>query len=262
MQASCTAAHNEEIEMPPTLEAQRNALEGSRVRLAALVGGLSPDDIRSQAYPSEWKVADVLSHLGSGAVITKGRLDGDVDMQAVWDEWNAKDPDQQAADALVADAAFLDRLGRLTEEEAAALRFAMGPFDLDLITFLGLRLNEHVVHSWDVAVTFDPAATIPADAAASVVDALAMVAGFAGKPTGAARRYTVATTDPARVFTLELSADGITLSPADGGSSPDITLPSDAFIRLVYGRLSPEHTPDVDDPAGVLDELREAFPGF
>ena len=48
-------------------------------------------------------MADVLSHLGSGGTIMRLRLDGEVDMQAIWDEWNAKDPDAQAADALLAD---------------------------------------------------------------------------------------------------------------------------------------------------------------
>ena len=41
------------------------------------------------------------------------------------------------------------------------MRFAMGPMELDLLTFLGMRLNEHSLHTWDVAVTFDASATLP-----------------------------------------------------------------------------------------------------
>ena len=39
--------------------------------------------------------------------------------------------------------------------------------------------------------------------------------------------------------------------------------PAEAFLRLVYGRLDPDHTPAVDlDAADVtLDELRRTFPG-
>ena len=76
-------------------------LDASAQRLADQVEQLTPEQVRQQAYPTEWTVADVLSHLGSGATIMRLRLDGDVDMQAVWDEWNAKDPDAQAADSLV-----------------------------------------------------------------------------------------------------------------------------------------------------------------
>ena len=49
------------------------ALGASVDRLAALVRSLTPEQLRQQAYPSEWTVADVLSHLGSGAVLTKAR---------------------------------------------------------------------------------------------------------------------------------------------------------------------------------------------
>jgi hypothetical protein len=43
---------------------------------------------------------------------------------------------------------------------------------------------------------------------------------------------------------------------------PDLELPSEAFIRLVYGRLDPAHTPEVSGRPTVLEELRRAFPGF
>ncbi len=114
--------------------AQLRSLTVSVDHLAAIVRGLTPEQLRQQAYPSEWTVADVLSHLGSGAVLTTQRLDDavDLDPQSVWDDWNAKDPEAQAADALEADAALLARLTAITPDEAAALRFAMGPMEVDL----------------------------------------------------------------------------------------------------------------------------------
>jgi uncharacterized protein (TIGR03083 family) len=222
---------------------------------------LTAEQVRQAAYPTEWTVADVLSHLGSGAEITRLRFDGEVDPQPIWDEWNAKDPDAQAADALLADAALQLRLAELTAADAATLRFAMGPMELDLVTYLGLRLNEHALHTWDVAVTFDPAATVPADEAALVVDTLGMMARFAGKPTGADRDITLRTTAPARQFQIGLRPDGVALSPHDAADEPDLELPADALIRLVFGRLDPDHSPAVDNEAD-LNELRRAFPGF
>src|SRR5437899_4668506 len=97
-------------------------LKASIARLRQLVGSLGHDQLRAQAYPSEWTVADVLSHRGSGAVISSLRIDqalgGDeVVPQPIWDEWNAKDPEAKASDCLRADQAFLERLDALTDEE-------------------------------------------------------------------------------------------------------------------------------------------------
>jgi hypothetical protein len=40
----------------------------------------------------------------------------------------------------------------------------------------------------------------------------------------------------------------------------DSELPAEAFVRLVYGRLAPEHTPPGEHGA-ALDVLRRVFPG-
>jgi uncharacterized protein (TIGR03083 family) len=249
-------------QLDPELQVVLDVLSASVDRLADVVRPLSPEQVRQQAYPTEWTVANVLSHLGSGATITRQRLDGEVDPQPIWDEWNAKDPDTQAADALRADAALQRRLAAISPEEATNLRFAMGPIELDLISFLKMRVSEHSLHTWDIAVTFDPAATVPPDAAAVVIDMLAMVAGFAGKPTGADRSLTIATTEPERRFELNLRPDSVALSPSEFVSSPDIELSSDALIRLVYGRLDPDHSLVLQTGAEDLEELRNTFPGF
>jgi uncharacterized protein (TIGR03083 family) len=253
-----TSQHAEQTQ----LQARINVLAGSVERLAALVQSLTPEQLRQQAYPTEWTVADVLSHLGSGAVITRAGIDGNVDPQVIWDEWNAKDPEAQAADALRADADLQQRLTALTPEEAAGLHFAMGPREVDLIMMLGLRISEHALHTWDIAVTFDRTATVPPEAAEVIVDNLAMIASFAGKPTGSVRSVKIRTSRPNRQFEVALRADGVALSPTLEGGSPDLELSSDALIRLVYGRLDPDHSPVLEVGAVELDQLRQAFPGF
>jgi uncharacterized protein (TIGR03083 family) len=246
------------------LESLVSVLGSSVERLAGVVEPLTPAQVRQQAYPTEWTVADVLSHVGSGAVITRLRLDGEVDMQAVWDEWNAKDPDAQAADALRADAELQARLATLTAEDQDRMHFAMGPMELDLLTYLGLRLNEHSLHTWDVAVVFDAGVTLPDDEAALIVDTLPMMARFAGKPTGADNDVTIRTTSPSRTFTLALRPDAVGLSSSDTDTEgeADLELPADALIRLVFGRLDPDHSPATAASAPDLDELRQVFPGF
>jgi uncharacterized protein (TIGR03083 family) len=244
------------------LTARRKGLADSAERLRRLVESLSPDQLRQRAYPSEWTIADVLSHMGSGAVITRGRIDGEVDAQAIWDEWNAKTPEAQAADALLADRELLERLASLSTEDEERLKFPMGPMELDLATFLGLRVNEHVVHTWDVAVAVDPLATIPEDAAELVVDNLSMIGRFAGKPTGSERTISVRTTAPTRSFVIELRPDSVALSADGETDSPDLEIPAEAFVRLVYGRLDADHTPTIGGDEATVDELRRAFPGF
>jgi uncharacterized protein (TIGR03083 family) len=244
------------------LQTQRAVLTASAERLAALVAPLSAEELRRQAYPTEWSVADVLSHLGSGAVILRRRLDGDVDAQAVWNEWNAKEPEAQAGDARAADRALLDRLAALTPDEEAQIRLAMGPVELDLTTFLGLRVNEHALHTWDVAVTIDATATVPEAAAALMVDTLPMMTRFVGKPTGADRDITIRTDSPTGHFIVALRPDGVTLSPGDPVERPDLELTADALVRLVFGRLDPDHTPTMKGSPSDLEELRRAFPGF
>jgi hypothetical protein len=126
-------------------------------------------------------------------------------------------------------------------------------------------LNEHALHTWDVEVVLDPNATVPAAAAACVVDNLGMIVRFTGKPTGTERTVEVHTVDPARDFTLAIGADAVTLGPSEAPTMPnrvsaDLELPAEALVRLVYGRLDPAHTPPVRGDID-LDELRRAFPG-
>jgi uncharacterized protein (TIGR03083 family) len=243
-------------------------LQASAARLRRIVEGLHSEQLRLPAYPSEWSIADVLSHVGAGAVIMGMRLDtalgagalADDFPQAIWDEWNVKTPDEKAADALTADHALVARLGSIIGDGSAPVRVSLGPIELDFDTFVGLRLNEHVLHTWDIEVALEPTAIVPADAARFVVDNLAMIVGFVGKPTGVVHDVHIRTTDPAREFTLSLRAKTDSLSPATNTAAPDLELPAEALVRLVYGRLDADHMPTVRGDAD-LAELRRAFPG-
>ena len=245
-----------------------DVLRASVERLRGIVEELNPTQLEMPAYPTKWTIADVLSHLGSGAVVLQRRLDDAVAgsatpsdfTQPIWDAWNAKSAQAQAADALVADRAFVDRLGSLAADERARFHFAMGPMNFDFAGFVGLRLNEHALHTWDIEVSLDPDASVAPDATRLVVDNLQMVARFTGKPTGSEHLVTVRTGGPRRDFTITLGADAVSLEPSDPVHEPDLEIPTEAFIRLVYGRLDPEHTPPTRGPAD-LDELRRAFPG-
>ena len=245
-----------------------SALRASTVRLRAIVEGFEPDRLVTSAYPAEWSCADVLSHLGSAAVIMQAHLDAglagatlpDDFAQTVWDEWNAECPEAKAADALATDRAFLDRVDSLDASERARASVTMGPVTFDLAGLVRARLGEHALHTWDIEVVVDPNATVPADAAGFVVDNLAMIVHYVGRPTGTEHDVAIRTFDPARDFTLSFGTDGLTLTASETGHAPDLELPAEALYRLVYGRLDPDHTPPVRG-AGLLEELRRALPG-
>jgi uncharacterized protein (TIGR03083 family) len=246
------------------------AVRASHDRLAVLVAGLDADGLRTRSYDTDWSVADVLSHLGSGAEIfdllveagtTGGAPPAPEAFQAIWATWNARSPEDQAAQSVAANEALVSRIESLTPAERAAFAVTLfGPAPLDLAGFLGMRLSEHAVHTWDVAVTFDPAARVAPDAVDLLVDGLPQTAGFTAKQAQAPVTVAVTTTGPDRVFTLDTGGVSLVPGPGPAGTTASIDLPAEAFLRLVFGRL--------DDAAGVtaagvtVPELKEVFPGF
>jgi uncharacterized protein (TIGR03083 family) len=248
------------------------ALRASHDRLRALAGPFGSDDVRRHAYPSEWSIAQVLSHLGSGAQIMSLIVEAGVAgaespareaYQAIWDEWNAKDADAQAADGLAADGELVARIESLRGPEHAGTRFQIWVGEVDLAGLAASRLFEHALHSWDVAVALDPDARVFPDAVELIVDGgLGLLVGFAAKAGGRTDRIHIVTTDPDREFALTLG-ERSTLDTWDGGeASGTVRLPAEALVRLFYGRLDADHTPAVEADGITLDELRAVFPGF
>jgi hypothetical protein len=127
-----------------------------------------------------------------------------------------------------------------------------------------MRLAEHAVHSWDIAVAHDAAATLPEDAARLIADNLERVVGWGGKPSDQRASVEVHTVSPERAYHLDLGPSGTALSPSlDDTDAATLSLPAEAFVRLVYGRLDADHTPSSVVADGVeLGLLRQVFQGL
>jgi uncharacterized protein (TIGR03083 family) len=245
------------------------ALHNSVAHLNDVIEKVGPDKYESSAYPTEWSIADTMSHIGSGAVIAGQNLSNIVSgsepdptfNQSTWDEWNAKAPAAQVADALAANSKLLDELQMLDEAARDAFEFSMGPFKFDFGGFVGMRLNEQALHTWDIEVTYDASAVLAEDAAGVMLKNVPIFVGFASKPTGEVIDLHVNTTSPDHHYVLSFKEDSVKLEDNEHGGHVDVELPSESFVRLVAGRLDPKHT-----PRGVesehLDMLRTAFPGF
>jgi uncharacterized protein (TIGR03083 family) len=251
--------------VPDALEPLRQ----STLSLASAVEGLNEVELTRPAYPTQWTIADTLSHLGSGAVIFEHRLNDVLAdkptapdyFNSVWDEWNAKTPEAQAKDVVTVDGASIARLDELTDADRERVRVAFGPFEVGYEGYVALRLSEHALHTWDVKVVLDPTSVVAPDAVDVLVDNLATIAQFASKPSEVERTYVVRTSDPERTFAVEVTSEKVTLTTSDADEF-DVTLPAEAFVRLVYGRLDPDHTPDGITGDLELDELRKVFAGF
>jgi len=247
------------------------ALRHSHETLQAVAGPLGAGQLERRSYASQWSIAQVLSHLGSQAEIFSLLLDAGLAGQdppgqdafpPIWEAWNAKSPDNQAADALRADQAVTVRLESLDDTQRERLHLHAFGMDLDTTGLARIRLGEHAVHTWDIAVVLDPAATVAPDAVVLLVDTLGQLVTWTAKPRGQRRRLRVSTSSPVRHYMLDIG-ETVTLMPTEGNSiRPELALPAEAFVRLVYGRLDPAHTPPVEATRVDLDELRQVFPGF
>jgi uncharacterized protein (TIGR03083 family) len=252
-------------------------LRRSHERLDGLVRPLTPEQIRGQSYCTDWQIAQVLSHLGSGAEIAmlmlpgalgEGEPAGPEAFQPVWDVWNAKTPDEQAADALTADERHVKALEQLTDEQLSRVRLSFFGMELDAVGLIRLRLSEHVMHTWDIAVRQDPAATLDPEAVALLIDNVPQfLAPRLGRAPSEPFAVRIRTTEPERDYLLATGDNDVMMTdwPDDGTDAPvgEVSMPAEALLRLAYGRLDPAHTPaSVTGDPGDLDKLRAVFPGF
>src|SRR5438477_2978180 len=203
-----------------------SALRHSHDRLRASVEPLGPDQLAQRSYPSEWTIAQVLSHLGSqaeifGLILAAGLAGqeppGPEEFPPIWDTWNAKEPQAQATDALRADQATLERLESMDAGERERLHLKLFGMDIDAAGFARPRVRGPAVHTWDVLVALDPAATLAPDAVALLIDMVDQITGRSAKPDGKQRTVRVSTTDPERQFILT-TGDEVVLAPSDAGA--------------------------------------------
>jgi uncharacterized protein (TIGR03083 family) len=214
---------------------------------------LGTAQLEQRSYASEWSIAQVLSHIGSGSEIFGLFLDAGLSgasapgadvFAPIWERWNAKSPKEQATDALASDGALLARFESLDEAQLERVHLEMWGTVRDVAELAKMRLSEHAMHTWDIAVALDPTATVTPDAIDLLVDMLEPLAGRY-KPDGNERQLKVTTTAPQRQFTIE-TGEAVALRPFEPGDYPaELDIPAEAFVRGVE-----------------LDELRAVFVGF
>lgn len=243
----------------------------SHDEVTAQVSGFKEGDLLRMSGAIEWNVAQVLSHLGSSSEIAVSALrTGSPDreaMAALWARWDAMAPDVQATQFVRAEEELVAALEALDDESLVTRRIDMGfmPAPVDVMTFLAFRLSEVGLHRWDVDVAFRPDATVATHLVPLLVNGIPPMAPMLARPNGARGTIKFELADLDRTMYLRLAGDRAGMTEGRG-DEPDtvVRLPAESFVRLMNGRLRPEHTPSSVLVEGQypLDEVRRFFPGY
>jgi uncharacterized protein (TIGR03083 family) len=251
------------------------ALRAGYDGLADLVKKLSDEELAGPSAATEWDIAQVLSHLGSGAEIMGATVhaaldgqpgpDGDFN-QSVWARWNASSRREQADGFLEQNEKLIALFESLDADQRANLRLDLSylPAPVDVATIGRGRLSEFTLHSWDVRSALDPQATLAPEAVPELLQSSGNLLAWISKPAalnGLTADLLVATTEPTAEITLHLT-DPVSIElGAIGQPDGTLTIPAEAWLRLVSGRLRTAGTVSVTGPVS-LETLREVFPGY
>jgi uncharacterized protein (TIGR03083 family) len=260
--------------MTELLDASIAAMRTNHDQLVDLVGTASAEDLRRTSGATDWTVADVLSHLGSGSELWLVRLRaaiegvevGELDNHAVWDRWNAMTPEQQAGSFVDAEAALVETLESLDAGQRRDLLVDLGfsPAPSPLSHVVGMRLVEVANHAWDARAGLDAQAALEPSSATLTLQGfageLAFMLGFSTKPTELSEPTVVV----ADGFTVRIDEAVSVVEGEAQDATATFTGPRESVVRLLSGRLRPERTPDAVEVSGnvSLEDLRKVFPGY
>ena len=252
-------------------------LRSGHDQLAGYVANLGEKELTAPSGAQDWDVSHVLSHLGSGAEIAQATLERALSgagsppegfNPSVWARWDAMGPAEHRDGFVEANRRLVERYEGLDAATRDDLRIDLGylPAPVSVADAVRMRLVEFTLHTWDVRVGADPAATLAPEAVPEVMDGIAGLLGWVAKPAALDGRHAhlaVELTDPVRSFGLRLGDSAEITGPPEHPSGV-LRAPAEAWLRLVAGRLRPAWTPDevqVTGPVSLAD-LRRVFPGY
>lgn len=178
-------------------------------------------------------------------------------------------PRERAHQYVLADSALVEWYEALSEAQRTDLQIDLGflPTPVSVAVAGRMRLSEATLHSWDARVAFDETAVLGAEATSALLHGEPDLIGWTAKPQaldGGTLDLHVTTVEPASNFTLHIADRVEVVQHQSGPVDGSLTLPAESWLRLVAGRLTPEHTPAVLQTTGAADLalLRRDFPGY
>jgi uncharacterized protein (TIGR03083 family) len=262
----------------------RRIADLSRAEYEGLVGYLEqlPDEAwTEQSACSDWQVYQAVSHIGSQPAIHVGMIQAGLrgappqtneDRQAIWGRFDAMAPLEVLPAFKANNDAFVALVDSLSETELGGSMPWIGGRTAPVAEVLASRLNEQVLHVWDVKWARDKGVRLTA---AAVPDLLALnltpfrLGGMA-KPAQApglvGKTIQFVLSDPDGAVALKVAEDGVQATPGKVESA-DLTaeLSSEELVRLVWGRYDVAEGVRsgrlrLSDPS-LADALQALFPG-
>lgn len=250
-----------------------SALGDAHERLALIVNDLSPDDMNFQSYEKDHTITQLLCHLGAGAetglaafrAAARGLPPPSPDvLNAIRKVWANRAPEHVASEVLAADEQYIRFLENMPDDELVALRIFLYIRKVGIVPVVRPRLGELAIHAWDIETVYEPATLVAADAVDLLVRDLAELPPWFGKPQGRNFRVQVTTESPECHFVIDVNERVTVVSGKPAGAvDGHLIMPAEALVRLVFARLDPERTPEVEAVGEVsLDDVRAIFPGY
>ncbi len=263
-------------------------------QLSGFLAGLDAAGWAQDSACDGWTVADVVAHLAQGSggsataiararagdssppegqrVLNQGERASAMTAERAVDFRRGRD----TADLL---AAFNDGHARLSQAARAvqAAEWEMPSFHrrgiIPLHENVARRIQELVIHGWDIRSAFDPSAQL-SEESAGLIATLAhrwLNTCFLPVAGAAPARFRFQVSGPAPVNEdVGLEGDGFRIERAAAGEeSPDVTFRCDAssYVLLIYGRLDLESGPvpaqlEIDGPVEKARLFTEVFRGY
>jgi uncharacterized protein (TIGR03083 family) len=251
-------------------------LRNEHEALAALAQDLSESELEIPSFASEWTVAQVFSHLGSGGEINSSNLRGALGIEPriphdsykqLWARWDALPPRRQVDEFRRWHAELVERFEQILESSHP---------DRDVETVMGtmsaaqlaeIRLREAAIHRWDIAVVLDPDSELRADSVRVLLNQLpGMMQRLADDEAADASPIDsvgLRATDHDMQYELQFLEEPTLREVGDGAPSAMLELTSETLIRLFYGRLRERDEAGIAErPPGLLLELRKIYKGL
>jgi uncharacterized protein (TIGR03083 family) len=248
---------------------------GEFERLGSYLDALDADGWVEQSYCTDWRVYQVVSHIGSGSRIGRMRLEAWAGsgppvtremMQSVWGLFDSLGPDKMLGaysaavqEYLAAEAATPDEAG-LQEVDGFAGRRPISAYQLG-------RVWELACHSWDIVMVRDAHARFHPEAVALLAPRLQHVGVFIDKERAAAlttKPIVFSLADSGFDYTLDPGAERPRLQQGASSEAPRVVEgPDEEVMRFVAGRhFVPGTRPELKAIKGTtqdLANLRRAF---
>jgi len=262
----------------------RRIIELSRAEydgLVAYLETLPPGGWTEQSAASEWQVYQAVSHIGSQPAIHGGMIRAGLrgetpmtqeDRLAIWGRFDAMAPDEVFPAFRANNDTFIALVDSFTEAELGSEMPWLGGADAPIASVLASRLNEQVLHVWDIKYARDKSVTLTAGAVPDLLD-LNLTPGRLGglvkvdqAPQLVGKTIQFLLRDPRVAVALKVSEAG---AEASFGKVADADLTAElsceGMVRLLWGRYDVAASLasgdlNLSDPS-MADALQRLLPG-